>query len=172
MDAKPYKYKIQVLNVSILNEAWNQVTLPVAKGGIGMRRATLIASVIGSQSLVAELLPARLHHISGTYDPLFMAVINDWQSRTDSLHVQMPVSSAQNNWDKVLVDIQEKNVLSAAPDQASKARLIASAASHSGALQHARLCSSLDTRLVDSSLRISEVADPGTGGAGGPPPHG
>ena len=58
-----------VLNVSISDEAWNQATLPVAKGGIGVRRATQIAlpaflsSVVGSQSLVIELLPARLHFI-------------------------------------------------------------------------------------------------------------
>ena len=150
-----------VLNVSISDEAWNQATLPVAKGGIGVRRATQIAlpaflsSVVGSQSLVTELLPARLHLISGTCDPLFTAAVNDWQCRTDSPHVQMPFSTAQKDWDKALVDIQEKKVLSAAPDQASKARLIAAAAPHSGAFLHARPCSSLGTRLDDSSLRIS-----------------
>jgi hypothetical protein len=30
----------------------------------------------------------------------------------------MPFSTAQKDWDKALVDIQEKTVLSAAPDQA------------------------------------------------------
>jgi len=46
-------------------------------------------------------------------------------------------------------------VLSAAPDQAGKARLIAAAAPHSGAFLHARPCSMLGTRLDDSSLRIA-----------------
>jgi hypothetical protein len=32
-----------VLNVSTSDEAWNQATLPVAKGGIGVRRATQTA---------------------------------------------------------------------------------------------------------------------------------
>jgi hypothetical protein len=63
--------------------------------------------------------------------------------------------SAQKVWDKALVDIQEKKVLSPAPDQVSKAHLIAAAAPHSGAFLHARPCSSLGTRLDDSSLRIS-----------------
>jgi len=45
-------------------------------------------------------------------------------------------------------------VLSAAHDQAGKARLIAAAAPHSGAFLHARPCSSLGTRLDNSSLRI------------------
>jgi hypothetical protein len=52
-------------------------------------------------------------------------------------HVQMPFSIVQKDWDKALVDIQEK-VLSAAPDQTGKARLIAAAAPHSGAFLHTR----------------------------------
>ena len=44
--------------------------------------------------------------------------------------------------------------MQAAPDQAGKARLIAAAAPFSGAFIHARPCSSLGTRLDDSSLRI------------------
>jgi len=53
------------------------------------------------------------------------------------------------------VEVKEKKVLSAASDQAGKARLIAAAAPHSGAFLHARPCSSLATRLDDSSLRIA-----------------
>jgi hypothetical protein len=68
----------------------------------------------------------------------------------------MLFSSAQQKvWDKALVDIQEKKVLSAASDQANKARLVAVAVSHSGSFLRSRPCSSLGTRLDDSSLRIS-----------------
>ena len=45
--------------------------------------------------------------------------------------------------------------MQAAPDQAGKARLIAAAAPFSGAFLHARPCSSLGTRLDDSSFRIA-----------------
>lgn len=53
-----------------------------------------------------------------------------------------------------MVNIQVEKVLSAASDQAGKARLIAAAAPHSGAFLHARPCASLGTRLDNSSLRI------------------
>jgi hypothetical protein len=105
---------------------------------------SFLSSVVHSQSLVVELLLACLHLISGTCDPLFTAAVNDWQSRIHSPHVQMLFSSAQKVWDKALVDIQEKKVLSAAPDQASFEAFL-----------HARPCSSLSTRLDISSLRIS-----------------
>ena len=56
--------------------------------------------------------------------------------------------------DTPLVKIQELKVLSAAPDQTGEAHLIVAAAPHSGALVNARPCSSLGTRLDNSSLRI------------------
>ena len=46
-------------------------------------------------------------------------------------------------------------MLSAALDQASKVRLIAAAAPHSGAFLHARPCSALGTRLENYRLRIA-----------------
>jgi hypothetical protein len=54
-----------------------------------------------------------------------------------------------------MVGVQETKVLSAAHDQAGKARLTAAAAPHSGAYLHARPCSALGTRLDNSSLRIA-----------------
>ena len=53
------------------------------------------------------------------------------------------------------MNVQVSNVLSAALDQTDKARLIAAAASHSGAFLQTRPCSSLGTRLDNSSLRIA-----------------
>lgn len=150
-----------VLNTSLSDDAWDQATLPVSNGGIGIRRATHVAlpaflsSVAGSQRLIHELLPSRLQNISGTNDPLFTAATAEWETRTNSSPIQPPYSTTQKDWDKALVEAQELKVLSAAPDQASKARLIAAAAPHSGAFLHARPCSSLGTRLDNSSLRIA-----------------
>ena len=61
-----------------------------------------------------------------------------------------------------MVKVQESKVLSAAPDQAGKARLIEAAAPHSGALLHARLCSAVGTRLDRLSLRIAVALQLGT----------
>jgi hypothetical protein len=69
-----------VLNVSISDEVRSQATLPVANGGIGMRMGR--------------------HKVP--YQPSCLQLL--------SPHVQMPFSTAQKNWDKDLVDIQEKMV--------------------------------------------------------------
>jgi hypothetical protein len=149
-----------ILNVSLSDESWDQATLPVANGGLGIRRATDIAlpaflsSVAGSQSLVSELLPPSLRDVAGTSDPSFTTALSDWQTRTGSAPVQPPYATAQKVWDAPLVSVQEEKVLSAAPDSAGKARLIAAAAPHSGAFLHARPCAALGTRLEPSSLRI------------------
>ena len=151
-----------ILNITLSDEAWDQATLPVANGGIGIRRATDIAlpaflsSVAGSQSLVHQLLPQSIRDRSGTSDPAFTEALSEWQSRTGSTSapVQLPISMAQKVWDTPMVNVQVEKVLSAATDQASKARLIAAATPHSGAFLHARPCASLGTRLDNSSLRI------------------
>ena len=149
-----------VLNIALSDESWDQATLPVANGGLGIRRATDIAlpaflsSVAGSQTLMNQLLPHKLHGVSGTNEPSFTAAVSEWQSRTNSTSVQLPFAASQKVWDVPLVKVQEVKVLSAAPDQTGRARLIAAAAPHSGAFLHARPCSSLGTRLDNSSLRI------------------
>jgi len=56
-----------ILNIQLMNDAWEQGTLPVANGGIGIRKATQVAlpaflsSVAGTEPLVSELIPGRLH---------------------------------------------------------------------------------------------------------------
>ena len=150
-----------VLNIQLTDETWEQATLPASSGGIGVRKASQVAlpaflsSVVSSQPLVTELLPGRLHTICGTDDPLFIATVSEWQCRTDTASVQPTFHATQKGWEKTLAEVQESEVLSAAHDQADKARLIAAAAPHSGAFLHVRPCSSLGTRLDNSSLRIA-----------------
>ena len=150
-----------IMNVSLSDDVWDQATLPVANGGLGIRRATDVAlpaylsSVASSHALITQLLPQRVLDTSGTNDHSFTAAVVEWESRAGSALVQRPFPTDQKIWDATLVKVQEAKVLSAALDLASKARLIAAAAPHSGAFLHARPCSSLGTRLDNSSLRIA-----------------
>jgi hypothetical protein len=97
--------------------------------------------------------------VAGTSVPKFTVALSEWQTRTGSVVVTPSYATIQKAWDAPLVSVLESEVLSVAPDQASKARLIAVAAPHSGAFLHARPCSSLGTRLDGSSLRA--VVAPG-----------
>ena len=149
-----------IMNVTLDDDAWEQATLPVSSGGLGIRRATDVAlpaflsSVAGSHELITQLLPQRLHSKSGTNDPTFTAAVSEWQKRVGSVP-RTPFPSAQKVLDTPMVKIQESKVLATAPDQAGKARLIAAAAPHSGAFLHALPCAPLGTRLDNASLRIA-----------------
>ena len=72
----------QILNVELSHESWDQATLPVANDGLGIRRMTDVAlpaypsSVFGSHPLITQLLSQRLHFLSGTKDPTFIAAVS------------------------------------------------------------------------------------------------
>ena len=100
-------------------------------------------------------MPQRLQDLSGVNDPAFNTALLEWQTRSESATAQPPFATKQKVWDTPLVKLQEAKVSSAAQDQASKARLIAAAAPHSGAFLHARPCGALGTKLDNSPLRIA-----------------
>ena len=100
----------------------------VYSGGLEVRLATdlvlsaFLSSVHAASTLTLQLLPSRLHEVSGDRDPVYV-------SRKCAL------------------------VLPSAQNQVGLARLIADA-SHSGDFLHAIPCSSVGTRLDDTSLRM------------------
>ena len=130
----------------------------MANGGLGIRRLSdtalpaFLSSVTGSHTLITELLPQRLHTTSVTKDPTTSAAVNAWQTRACYAPVQSAFPAAQKVWDTPLMTVQEVKVLSAAPDQVSKTRLIAVVAPLSGAFLNVRPCGSLGNRLDSSSL--------------------
>ena len=78
-------------------------------------------------------------------DPTFTAAVSVWQTRAGLSPVQSPFPAAQKVWDNPLVNVHEAKMMSAALDQASKARLLAAAAPHSGTFLNVRPCGSLGT---------------------------
>ena len=150
-----------VLNVDISDAVWKQATLPVSRGGLGVRLATDLAlpaflySVNGASDLVLQLLPSRFSNSSGTLDQIYVAASLEWQTRCNSVVPEASRAGVQKAWDVPLVIRKHEEVLLAAQTQAGRARLIAAAAPHSGDFLHAVPCSSIGTRLDDTSLRIA-----------------
>ena len=149
-----------ILNIELSDSAWNQATLPVKNGGIGIRLATQVAlpaylsSIASSGHLILQLLPPRLHSTEGSNDQLFIDAVDTWRERAGGMELpQLAIN--QKAWDMPLVGIAMDKVLSAAPNQAGIARLTAASAPYSGAFLQALPCSSIGTRLDDASLRIA-----------------
>ena len=150
-----------ILNISLSDSAWDQASLPISSGGIGVRLATdlalpaFLSSVAGSLDLVKKLTPPRLHDSVGELDPYLIAAREEWLSLSSCPCPDSSISSIQKAWDSPLVNLKKENVLSAAQSQAGRARLIAAAAPHSGDFLTAVPYSSVGNRLDDSSLRIA-----------------
>ena len=150
-----------VLNVDLTDVIWKQATLPVSKGGIGVRLASdlalpaFLSSVNSASELTLQLLPARLHAVSSMRDPVYIAANLEWQQRSTVVVPDGSRTGAQKAWDTPLVNRKLEEVLSAAQTQVGRARLIAAAAPHSGDFLHAIPRSAVGTRLDDTSLRIA-----------------
>jgi len=77
-----------VLNIELSDESWDQATLPVDNGGLGILRATDIAAflaflalVVGSYILTCQLRLQQLHGVAGTNELSFTAAVFEWQSQ-------------------------------------------------------------------------------------------
>ena len=150
-----------ILNVDLSDVIWKQATLPVSSGGLGVRLAVdlalpaFLSSVNGASELTLRLLPSRLHTVSGNRDSVCVAACLEWQTRCDAAVPDPARAGVQKAWDAPVVSRKREELLSAAQNQAGRARLIAAAAPHSGDFLHAVPCSSIGTRLDDTSLRIA-----------------
>jgi hypothetical protein len=150
-----------ILNVDLSDVIWKQATLPVSSGGLGVRLAvdlalpSFLSSVNGASELTLQLLPSRLHSLSGSHDPVYLAACMEWQTRCAAAVPDLARAGVQKAWDAPVVSRKYEEVMSAAQNQAGRARLIAAAAPHSGDFLHAVPCSSVGTRLDDTSLRIA-----------------
>ena len=150
-----------VLNVDLTDDIWRQATLPVSKGGLGVRLASdlalpaFLSSVNGASELTLQLLPARLHAVSSIRDPAYIVANLEWQQRSTVVVPDGSKIGVQKTWDTPLVSRKLEEVLSAEQTQVGRARLIAPAAPHSGDFLHAIPCSAIGTRLDDTSFRIA-----------------
>jgi hypothetical protein len=108
-----------ILNVTLMESTWQQATLPVRNGGIGVRLATQLAlpsflsSVASSSELVLQMLPPCIHNLVGTNELLFNDAVELWKLRAGQ--DQIPESIAtQKAWDSPLVEVSVERVLLAA----------------------------------------------------------
>ena len=130
-------------------------------GSLGIRLASdlalpaFLSSVNGASELILKLLPSSLRAASANCDPLCIVASLEWQTRCNSTVPDPVVVGIQKAWDSPVMSQKQKKVWSAAHNQAGRARLIAAACPRSGDFLHVVPCSSVGTRLDDSSLRMA-----------------
>ena len=157
----------KVLNFKMQDEAWGQGCLPVANGGLGIRRATdlslpaFLSSAHGAQQGMRKLLP----------QPIFD---NEYQARLDAETawgetfnnngdaVQPENKNLQASWDSLLCKFKYDQLLESTPAMVEKARIRAVASEHSSDWLNALPVPALGLKLDNSSTRIADGLRLGT----------
>ena len=146
-----------LLNVEMTDTAWNQASLPVRWGGIGVRSAhrlapsAFLASAAGAADLLSHILPAW---VLAVQDPAVEEAKVMWESMGG---IQEPVgeqSTVQRKWDEQCCRTMAEGLRMGA-DERTIARLLASCASASGAWLNAIPSAPLGLNLDDGALRVA-----------------
>ncbi|GAV03777.1 hypothetical protein RvY_14157 [Ramazzottius varieornatus] len=144
----------KIAKIAMDDTAWRQSSLPVSRGGLGIRRVdepalpAFLASVHSSFDLMEQFYPQV--DVNSIVSP----AIHLWQEQSISQPPILPLRSAQKAWDIPIVDQHYQTLLDAS-SQAERARLVAVSAKDSGAWLNALPISVSGTLLDDNSFRIS-----------------
>lgn len=147
-----------ITNNTFSENSWLQATLPISKGGLGIRSAASLSlpSFLSSFSAVKKSISNILKNSSHlSLDSVFDEGEYLWSAMT-SFHLPSEKLHIQKAWDTPLVDISLKKLHeSATINNFEKARLIAVSSVHSGDWLRALPAASLGTLLDNFSFRIA-----------------
>ena len=138
---------------------WQQASLPVKAGGLGIRNVKSIASpaFLASVSKTKQLQDCLLSQCQTVFpDHHYDIYLNEWCQNNQT--IQPPVgllSTKQKSWDKPLIDKISSNLYASQPDDHNRARLLAASAAHSGDWLQALPISSCGLRLDDEAVRVA-----------------
>ena len=116
-----------VLNICLNDSAWTQASLPTWCGGLGVHSAiqlapsAYLASAVGSADLVRQIVPPRLQEAPC---PEVSTALNSWREGNTEPPPVAPTSCHQKAWDSPSVTAAAVALLNAAPDEATRARLL------------------------------------------------
>ena len=143
-----------ITNTDMTDAVWRQATLPVSKGGLGIRRTeelalpAFLASVHSVRHLISSIAP------NADLDDVLLDPMIAWRHETE---LELPILEwrhSQKQWDTPMVERIYKEILTGAKPT-DKARLLAVAPKESGAWLQALPSPSVGNLLDDDTLRIS-----------------
>ena len=148
-----------ILNVDLsADRSWFQATLPISKGGIGIRRAVqlapsaFLASAAGCHSLCLKILPSRLHNLPV---PDLVEALSIWKSTSPEPPPTSPAKTQQKAWEGPQTSATFTSLLEQASSGSSRARILSASSGESGAWLNALPVSSLGLRMDDDTVTIS-----------------
>ena len=136
---------------------WTQATLPISRGGLGIRSAFSLSlpcfhsSYSSVKSSITNILPTNIYFAN---DVDFTEGQNLWISTT-KINPPPEKSHIQKAWDAPLVDIVSRNLFDSANTKIDRARLNAVSSPNSSDWLNALPVATLGTLLGDCSFKIA-----------------
>jgi hypothetical protein len=142
-----------ILNVSLDENAWTQATLPVSRGGIGIRsaRSLSVPAFLASTSSTADLVMALLPDLERP-DPVRCEALEIWSYLSSA--AEEPSTNSQRSWEAPVLDVKSAELIDSANSSSHRARILAATKKESGAWLNAFPSPNLGTLLDDDSVRI------------------
>jgi len=147
----------QILNCRLSDDAWNQISLPVDKGGFGIRNAVhcaipcFLASVYSSQHLIQKIIPDYCDEVQIT-----MAEAEGlWKGILGLVLPQPDLRGLQKTWEEPQNIRRFNNLLDSTTTPESKARLLAVSSPSAGAWLKCLPSLNLGTLLKNQFFHIS-----------------
>lgn len=137
--------------------SWDEATLPVKLGGLGLRNATNLcySSFLGSIHSVSDLVSTIVPIFSLSSDVSTAETVNSWFTISQSDVLPETGRKFQHKWNMELCTKQQHRIFQDCTDETSRARILANKCKESGAWLNAFPFSSLGTLLYKQSFRIA-----------------
>ena len=148
----------EVTNLDLSEDHWSQASLPVKDGGLGIRRAVSLApsAFLASAANTLNLQELILANSMTTLQDSAVTRLRQWWTTTfNSACPSHPLSLKQSAWDRPAIDATKMALTNSASDNHHRARLLATAAPHSGDWLHALPISNCGLRLDNESIRVA-----------------
>lgn len=145
-----------IFNINLTEQSWKESSLPIKKGGIGIRHASDIAlscflsSMYNVSNLLDQLLPEPYRQL----DLSKSEAEEQWCERFGSLPDET-VRIYQHSWEIIEIEQKTMKLQDSLSDQADKARFLANTFEETGAWLQAIPSPQLGTHLCNDEFRIA-----------------
>ena len=145
------------MNTDLTDVQWTQASLPVSRGGLGIRLASqlapsaFLASAIGTR----QLQEAILLQCSAAADLSVDRALSLWSTGHNLIAPPEVSAGIQKSWDCPIVQLEHSRLLESLPNATDRARLLAVSAKRSSDWLHALPIASCGLFLEDEAIRVA-----------------